>query len=63
MAIGPKYIFMEISEEKQKELENNGMFKVYYDEYGLGDAWYNKMANDIKYDYTLEQFKSEFGIN
>ena len=63
MAIGPKYIFMEISEEKQKELENNGMFKVSYDDYGLSNAWYNPMANDIKYDYTLDQFKSEFSIN
>ena len=58
-------IFMEISEQERINRENNGDYQVEYLESGyLSSSWYPRipMANFF-YNYTLEQFKSEFSIN
>ena len=58
-------IFMEISEQERTNRENNGDYLIQYSESGnLIDSWYPliPMANFF-YNYTLEQFKSEFSIN
>ena len=58
-------IFMEISEQERTNRENNGDYLIRYSESGnLIDSWYPliPMANFF-YNYTSEQFKSEFGIN
>lgn len=58
-------IFMEISEQERINRESNGDYLIQYSESGnLIGSWYPRipMANFF-YDYTLEQFKSEFSIN
>lgn len=58
-------IYLEISEVEQALREESGNYSIAYDNNGeLNNAWYSTlpMANFF-YNYTLEQFKSEFGIN
>lgn len=57
-------IYLEFSEDEKKNKENNGSYSVIYNSNGeLDNAWYNRipMANFF-YNYTLDQFKSEFNI-
>lgn len=58
-------IYLEISENERLLREESGNYSVLYDNNGeIRDTWHSRipMANFF-YDYTLEQFKSEFGIN
>lgn len=58
-------IFMEISEQERINRENNGYYQIrYLDSGDLISSWHPliPMAN-LFYNYTLEQFKSEFNIN
>lgn len=58
-------LYLEISEVEKSLREESGDYSVFYDNNGeLNNAWYSTlpMANFF-YNYTLEQFKSEFGIN
>lgn len=60
-----KNIYLEISEDERIAKEENGSFSVLYDINGnILDAWYYfRPMGSFYYNYTLEQFKSEFNIN
>lgn len=57
-------IYLEISEDERAEKESEGYFKVYRNASGhIENAWYNHISVPyFCYDYTLEQFKTEFNI-
>lgn len=59
-------LYLEFSQEELKEKEESGDFYMDYNENGeLMDAWYGAYHSlyEMYYNYTLDQFKTEFGIN
>lgn len=63
-AVFAKNLYLEFSQEEQTKRENSGDYSVSYDENGeLDNAWYPVIGTNFFYNYTLDQFKSEFGIN
>lgn len=64
-AVAIRNVYLGISEEERTIKENNDDYQVQYLESGyISNSWYqtSPMANFF-YNYTLEQFKSEFSIN
>lgn len=59
-----KKLYMELSEEEVREKEASGDFYVDYNSSGeVMNNWNNNIFSEVYYNYTLDQFKTEFGIN
>lgn len=63
-AISLKNIYMNMTEDERYEREESGEFMYIVDDNGyILNSWFNRdVSVNFHYDYTLEQFKTEFGI-